>query len=68
MKRKPPPFRYLLRFVSEPSGEQQHETVHRDDVVARIIDLRHQGVRSIEAFIDVELEIGFTVKLEGIDT
>lgn len=61
---QPKPPRYLLRF--QEAGETQHEFVHRDDVIGRIAELRHEGVH-VEAFIDAKLEIDFTIKLEGMD-
>jgi hypothetical protein len=62
--KKPPPFRYLLRF--NLSGEEtETEFVNRNDAIARIIELKQRGA-SVEAFVDAKLEIGYAVKLEGI--
>lgn len=62
--KKSAPGRYLL-LVTE-SGETLHEFAHRNDVIGRIVELRQKGAH-VEAFIDAKLEIGFTVKLEGMD-
>ena len=59
------PHRYLLRWGSD--GEVHNELVNRNDVVKAILSLKEGGVTSIEAFIDAKLEIGITVKLEGIE-